>query len=335
MRFVDYLKDKCIFLIINLGIFIILTIFMNLLNFGSAVISFLFAVWFGPLILYMIIEFIREKKFFDDLKELTENLDKKFLITEILKEPGFIEGKIFYNALKEANKDMHENVNVYKNKQKEYRDYIEMWVHEIKTPIASSKLIIENNKNEVTTNIDKEIKKIDEMIEQVLYYSKSDEANKDYIVKEVPLKNVVMNAVKKNSRDFIEKRIALELDDISESVFTDIKWVEFIINQIIVNALKYTKQGGKIKISSLKNKKNIVLSIEDNGVGISDKDIRKVFLKGFTGENGRIFGKSTGMGLYLCEKLCKKLGLGIKLTSKQGIGTTVRIVFPEGGNTKF
>lgn len=335
MRFIDYLKDKCIFLIINLGIFLILTIFMNFLNFGSAIIFFLFTVWFVPLILYIIIEFIREKRFFDDLNEITENLDKKFLITEILKEPEFIEGKIFYNALKEANKDMHENVNVYKNKQKEYRDYIEMWVHEIKTPIASSKLIIENNKNEVTTNIDKEIKKIDEMIEQVLYYSKSDEANKDYIVKEFPLKNVVMNAVKKNSRDFIEKRIALELDDISESVFTDIKWVEFIINQLIVNSLKYTKQGGKIKISSKQNKKNIVLSIEDNGVGISDKDVKKVFLKGFTGENGRIFGKSTGMGLYLCEKLCKKLGLGIKLTSEQGKGTTVRIVFPQGGNTKF
>ncbi|AIY83124.1 HAMP domain-containing sensor histidine kinase [Clostridium baratii] len=335
MRFIDYLKDKGVFLIINLGIFLILTIFMSFLNFGSAIISFLFAVWFGPLILYIIIEFIREKRFFNDLNEITENIDKKFLITEILKEPGFIEGKIFYNSLKEANKDMHEHVNVYKNKQKEYKDYIEMWVHEIKTPIASSKLIIENNKNEVTTNIDKELKKIDEMIEQVLYYSKSDEANKDYIVKEFPLKSVVMNAVKKNSRDFIEKRIALELDDISENVFTDVKWVEFIINQIIVNALKYTRQGGKIKISSEKNKKNIVLVIEDNGVGISEKDIKKVFIKGFTGENGRIFGKSTGMGLYLCEKLCKKLGLGIKLTSKQGIGTTIRIVFPQGGNTKF
>ncbi|MBS6007134.1 MAG: sensor histidine kinase [Clostridium baratii] len=335
MRFIDYLKDKGVFLIINLGIFLILTIFMSFLNFGSAIISFLFAVWFGPLILYIIIEFIREKRFFNDLNEITENIDKKFLITEILKEPGFIEGKIFYNSLKEANKDMHEYVNVYKNKQKEYKDYIEMWVHEIKTPIASSKLIIENNKNEVTTNIDKELKKIDEMIEQVLYYSKSDEANKDYIVKEFPLKSVVMNAVKKNSRDFIEKRIALELDDISENVFTDVKWVEFIINQIIVNALKYTRQGGKIKISSEKNKKNIVLVIEDNGVGISEKDIKKVFIKGFTGENGRIFGKSTGMGLYLCEKLCKKLGLGIKLTSKQGIGTTIRIVFPQGGNTKF
>lgn len=335
MRFIDYLKDKGVFLIINLGIFLILTIFMSFINFGSAIISFLFAVWFGPLILYILIEFIREKRFFDDLNEITENLDKKFLITEILKEPGFIEGKMLYNSLKEANKDMHEHVNVYKNKQKEYRDYIEMWVHEIKTPIASSKLIIENNKNEVTTNIDKELKKIDEMIEQVLYYSKSDEANKDYIVKEFPLKSVVMNVVKKNSRDFIEKRIALELDEISENVFTDIKWVEFIINQLLVNSLKYTKQGGKIKIGSEKNKKNIVLIIEDNGVGISDKDIRKVFLKGFTGENGRIFGKSTGMGLYLCEKLCKKLGLGIKLTSKQGVGTTVRIVFPQGGNTKF
>ncbi|MGL4572510.1 MAG: sensor histidine kinase [Clostridium sp.] len=335
MKFLDYLKDKSIILIINLGIFIILTIFMSLLNFGGAVIAVIFSIWFLPLLTYIIIEFIRKRTFYNELTEIIEELDKKYLIAELLKEPSFLEGKIIYEALRDCNKDMHEHVNVYKYKQKDYRDYIEMWVHEIKTPIASSKLVIENNQNEVTRNIDKELNKIDEMIEQVLYYSKSDDANEDYIIKEFPLKQVIMKVVKKNSRDFIGKRISLELDDISEKVFSDIKWAEFIINQIVVNAIKYTPKGGKVKISSCIKKNNTVLSIEDSGVGINDRDIRKVFLKGYTGENGRIFGKSTGMGLYLCNKLCDKLGLGIKIFSEKDKGTTVKIVFPQGGNTKF
>ncbi|MEG1002061.1 sensor histidine kinase [Clostridium sp.] len=335
MKLLDYLKDKSIFLIINLGIFIILTIFMHMLNFGGAVIGVVFAIWFLPLLTYIITEFIRKQKFYNEISDFVETLDKKYLITELLKEPSFLEGKLMYEILRVSNKDMHEHVNIYKYKQKDYRDYIEMWVHEIKTPIASSKLVIENNENEVTRSIDKELNKIDEMIEQVLYYSKSDEANEDYIIKEFPLKQVIMKVVKKNSRDFIGKRISLELDDISEKVFSDVKWAEFIINQIVVNAVKYTPQGGKIKISSYIKKNNTILSIEDNGVGISDRDIRKVFLKGYTGENGRIFGKSTGMGLYLCKKLCDKLGLGIKIFSEKDKGTTVKIVFPQGGNTKF
>ncbi|MEG2109780.1 MAG: sensor histidine kinase [Clostridium sp.] len=335
MKLLDYLKDKSIFLIINLGIFIILTIFMHMLNFGGAVIGVIFAIWFLPLLTYIITEFIRKQKFYNEISDFVETLDKKYLITELLKEPSFLEGKLMYEILRVSNKDMHEHVNIYKYKQKDYRDYIEMWVHEIKTPIASSKLVIENNENEVTRSIDKELNKIDEMIEQVLYYSKSDEANEDYIIKEFPLKQVIMKVVKKNSRDFIGKRISLELDDISEKVFSDVKWAEFIINQIVVNAVKYTPQGGKIKISSYIKKNNTILSIEDNGVGISDRDIRKVFLKGYTGENGRIFGKSTGMGLYLCKKLCDKLGLGIKIFSEKDKGTTVKIVFPQGGNTKF
>lgn len=335
MRFLDYLKDKGLILILNIFIFSIVTLFMILFNFGSGIIFALFFIWFSPLISYIIFEFFKEKKFFDDITEVTKKLDRKFLLPEVINKPNFLEGKIMYDVLKDTNKDMHEHVKHYKEKQREYREYIEMWVHEIKTPIASSKLIIDNNKNELTQNISKELKKIDEMVEQVLYYSKSDEANKDYIVKEFSIKKAINNVIKKNSRDFIEKRISLDIKEVDLYVFSDIKWVEFIINQIIINSLKYTNKGGRISIHTKKEKNKIILIIEDNGVGIIEEEINKVFLKGFTGENGRIFGKSTGIGLYLCKTLCDKLGLGLDLQSRKNEGTRVSIIFPLGQNTNF
>ena len=132
------------------------------------------------------------------------------------------------------------------------------------------------------------------------------------------------------------KRISIDVDEVSGRVITDLKWVKFIINQIIINAIKYSKENsGSIKIYTTEGIENIVLTIEDDGVGISKKDVNRVFDKGFTGTNGRKYGKSTGIGLYLCKKLCEKLGLGISLSSIEGKGTKVNIIFPIGNFVNF
>ncbi|MBU3107298.1 sensor histidine kinase [Clostridium gasigenes] len=329
MSIKEYLKGRMAFFIINLILFFSIALTMSLLNVGTAIIFLVFCIWFLPLITYIILELIPKKKYYDDIRSVLEGLDKKYLLCEIINRPDFIEGKIIYDALKETNKDMHENVNKYKNMQLEYKEYIETWVHEIKTPIASTKLIIENNENPITDKINLEVKKVEGFIEQVLYYSRSNDVSKDYIIKEFKVRDAAMVAVKRNSRDFINKKIALNIENIDGIIFSDIKWVEFILNQIIGNAIKYSKvKDGIIKIYSIENKNNIVLNIEDNGVGIIDRDLNRVFEKGFTGENGRTFAKSTGIGLYLCKKLCAKLGIGINIESKDNIGTKVKIIFP-------
>lgn len=336
MRVIDYLKERSFYLGINLLLFIILVLIMKLLNFGTAIIFLVFCIWFFPLIIYIILELIKSKAYYDDLTSVIENLDKKYLLPEVIKKPKNIEQKVIYNVLKEANKDMHERVNKYKDMQVEYREYIETWVHEIKTPIASTRLMIANNQNKVTENIEYEMKKIESFIDQVLYYARSSEVSKDYLVKEFKLKFVIENSIRRNSKDFINKRIALNIENVDINVFSDAKWVEFILNQIIGNALKYSKpQDGKVNIYATKNKNSITLTIEDNGVGIPTQDIGRIFEKGFTGENGRKFGKSTGIGLYICRKLCTKLGLGLEITSEQLQGTKVSIIFPLGELTKF
>lgn len=336
MSIFEYIKERLIFLIINLIMFLLIGILMKIAKVSISIIFALFLIWFGPVAIYMFLEFIKFNRYLKNLTDTVEGLDKKYLLSEVIKEPRFQEERIITEVLKECNKSMHENVKHYRDDQMEYREYIETWVHEIKTPIASTKLILENDDSNLSSRINYEMKRVEGFIEQVLYYARSSDVSKDYIIKEFSLRDVVMKAVKSNSRDFINKNIKLNIKAIEGSIFSDAKWVEFIINQVIINAVKFSiANKGKVSIFSKINENNIVLTIEDNGVGISEKDIDRVFEKGFTGENGRKFGKSTGIGLYLCKKLCDKLGIGINLTSKEGLGTKVNIVFPQGKFTDF
>ncbi|WP_419725677.1 sensor histidine kinase [Terrisporobacter petrolearius] len=333
MKMIDYIKDKVLFLSVNLMFFILISLFMGVAKAAPVIIFLLFCIWFFPLITYMLLEYIKYKKYFNNIETILKDLDRKYLLPEVIDDANFMIGEEVNDILKELSRDMHENVKYYKNIQEEYREYIEMWVHEIKTPIASSKLLIENNNNEITRKINIQMDRIENFVEQVLYYSRSDEVGKDYIIKKIELSQVVKNVIKKNQRDFISKRISLQLDDINEIIYSDTKWVEFILNQIVGNAIKYSKgTEDKITIRSKKLGSSVVLTVQDNGVGIVEQDINRVFEKGFTGENGRKFGKSTGIGLYLCKKLCVKLGLGLQIDSNINEGTKVSIIFPKTEN---
>nr|WP_317356345.1 ATP-binding protein [uncultured Tyzzerella sp.] len=328
MKIKEYLQDKLIFLCVNFIIFLILSAIIYNININNIFILLLFIFWFLPLISYILLDYFKYKKFFTKVDNILNNLDKKFLLPEVVNESNFFIFNEINNILKIVSRDMHENINYYKSSRNEYKEYIETWVHEIKTPIASSKLIIENNENEITKIIDAQLDKIEEFVEQVLYYSKIDSLEKDYIIKKTNLKEVVCNVIKRNSREFIIQHIKLELEILDTYVYTDSKWIEFIINQIIINSIKYKKINNSIiniKIEQQKN--NIILYIKDNGIGISKKDINKIFEKGYTGINGRKYCKSTGIGLYLCKKLCDKLGIKIIVESIENEETTVKLIF--------
>lgn len=194
-------------------------------------------------------------------------------------------------------------------------------------------MVIENNKNEVTKSIGEELEKIENYIEQALFYARSNTVEKDYYIKKTRLQEIVNDSIKKNKNLLIPEKTILNLHDLDYEVNTDSKWVSFIINQILQNSVKYKKQNHNLELemSAKQGKQNIILTIKDNGIGIKKGEITRVFEKGFTGTNGRKIGKkSTGIGLYLCKKLCDKLGLGLELNSVEGEGTEVRIVFPMG-----
>ena len=329
MSIIEFIKERMIFLIINLIMFLLVAILMKIVKVSINIILILFLIWFGPILIYMFLEFIKYRRYLNNLINTVENLDRKYLLPEVIEEPRFQEARIINDVLKQCNKSMHEKVKHYKDEQIEYREYIETWVHEIKTPIASARLILENDEGYINKSVLEEIEKVEGFIEQVLFYARSSTVERDYIIKKIPLKNSINSVIRKNANILIEKRVKIQLEDIEKKVYCDSKWIEFILQQIISNSVKYMDKDEKyIKIRCLEKDKNIILKILDNGIGISEKSIEKVFEKGYTGENGRKYNNSTGMGLYLCKKLCLKLGLGISIKSKLGVGTEVTIVFP-------
>lgn len=192
-------------------------------------------------------------------------------------------------------------------------------------------MIVENNKSEITESINEELDKIDNYTEQALFYARSNTVEKDYYIKKINLKELVNSVVIRNKKSLIQSNIGVELNGLEINVYSDVKWCAFILNQLIQNAIKYSKDNNrKIEIYAKENKDNVILYIKDNGIGIKASEVSRVFEKGFTGENGRRKGqKATGIGLYLCKKLCDKLSLGLELKSEENVSTEVSLTFPK------
>lgn len=336
MRLSEFLKEKIINFITITLVIITIEIFLMPYSINTLIkiyipISILFCY-----LLIVFIEYLKKKNFYNNLTKNLEKLDKKYLIPEIIDKADFLEGKILINTLKETEKSMAEHVNEYKFANEEYKEYIELWIHEIKTPIAVSKMIVENNPSEITKNINEEIEKVEYFVEQALFYARSNNVEKDYIIKPMNLQKIINSVILKNKRSFISKKIKLNIHDVDKEVYSDSKWMAFILNQIIINSIKYSKKDkAEIEIFSEEYKDNTVLYIKDNGIGIESDNLPRVFEKGFTGENGRKINKSTGIGLYLCKKLCDKLGQNIEINSVLNMETVVKIYFPKNSFTKF
>lgn len=330
MTIFSYIKDKILSIFIFFITIIISYAFMIAINLEYYSALYIEIIFIMSFMLIFFFDFIRKKKYYDEMIRLFEEIEEKSYITEIIKKPNFIEGKILYDLLKIEGKYINEINQAYNNKFIEYRRYIETWVHEIKTPIATSKLLIENNKNKTTLSIEEEINKIDDYIEQVLYVSKSDTVEKDYHIKKLYMKDIVMNVMRRKSKEIINENINPNLHDLDFYILSDEKWIEFIIGQIISNSIKYKSDKPIIEIYSEKSSSRIDLYIRDNGIGIPRQDITRVFEKGFTGSNGRTkHSESTGIGLYLCKKLCDKLEVGIEVMPDILEGTNVKLTFLE------
>lgn len=337
MKFKDFIKDKKIEIIFMLFSTMSIEIILLAYQIQLIVRVYVVASIILSLLISMLIEYYSKKSYYNNLLEKLDELDQKYLLSEVISKANFQDGNLFKEILEETGKSMLENVNKYKYAQEDYKEYIELWIHEIKTPISASKLIIENNKNQVTKNIEEELDKIENYTEQALYYARSNTVEKDYIITKTNLKDIVNMSIIKNKTIILNNKIELDIHDLEKQVYTDSKWVVFILNQVIQNSIKYSKKENKlIEIYAEEQKEKVTLYIKDNGLGIKKSELLRVFEKGFTGENGRIIGKkSTGIGLYLCKKLCDKLQLAININAEQNVGTEVTIVFPKGSFSHF
>ena len=261
MKFKDFIKDKLPTIFLLLFGLITIEIFLMIYSFGTWIKFYIPIVIFVLYFIGILIEYFIKRSYYFKFEDTLKELEDKYLITEIIKRPNFLEGKILYDNLVQINKSMLENVNKYKYLQEDYKEYIELWIHEIKLPIATSKMIIENNKSPIMNNIDEELDKVENYVEQALFYARSNTVEKDYYIKKIILKDIVNESIKKNKNALIAERVSIDLHDLDISVNTDSKWIIFILNQIIQNSVKYRKNDDSLKIEmySKKQKENIKL----------------------------------------------------------------------------
>lgn len=334
MRYRDFLKDQFICIITHIISMICCVVFLSSVNIYEGIIVILITAWVLILIFYINIHYYFRNRYFKKLLFQLNNLDKKYLFAELMDVPEQAEDRIVYDILKATSKSMIEQISLSKRERKEYKEYIEQWIHDVKTPIAAIRLLCENNKTDLTRKLMVELEKISHFTDQALYYARSENVEKDYLIKEVVLSDIIHAAIAENKQLLIQNHISVHIKNCQYSIYTDEKWIGFIINQIITNAVKYSNKEPSLTFYAYAEQSSISLCISDNGVGISENDLPRIFDKGFTGENGRNVKCSTGIGLYLCKRLCTKLGISITAQSKPGKGTTMKVSFPKGDFVK-
>lgn len=321
-----YWKNRISFLLTNLVCMVALTVFLLVCDISISAVLLILVVWALVLLVGLFLTYWKRDRQMRQLLDMAEQLSERYLISEVMELPEQAEDQVYYRLLKMSGKSMLEQISEVKRERLEYKEYIEQWIHEIKTPITAMKLLCENHRTDWTKELLLELEKTNRFTEQALYFARSEYTEKDYSVREIALAQIVHQAIADNKYLLLQSGMRLEVEEIQDTVYSDEKWVRFILNQLIANAVKYRAGQPVLRFSACRQQNQVVLMVEDNGIGISPADLPRIFEKGFTGQNGRIVQQSTGIGLYLCKRLCEKLGIGISANS-EGKGTTISLSF--------
>lgn len=334
MRFGEFLKDRILMLVLQGVCMVGLYGFLRFTGYSRGNGMLILIVWILILGVYLFISYVGRNRYFKEMKAILKHTDKRYLLGELMPDSWRQEDKIYRELIRKSNKSVIEEIRQVQERQEEYKEYIESWVHEIKAPITGISLICENGRNHENfagrsfRKIITENQKIENYVDMVLYYARSEDVYKDYMIQKIHLKEAVFEVLEKNRFLLIENGIRAEVV-CEDFAYTDRKWLVFILNQMVLNSVKYKNEEAPVfRIFSEKRKNGTALVLSDNGTGIKKEELSRIFEKGFTGTNGRTHERSTGMGLYLCKKLCKRLGIGISASSIYGQGTEICLEFP-------
>ncbi|MBO7387485.1 MAG: sensor histidine kinase [Lachnospiraceae bacterium] len=333
MKFSKYIAEHKLWLGIALFLILTIDIFLMTIKGSGYLMAYVAVAVLGGVILGMYVDYARLKRFLYEVKRNVDEIDEKYLVADLLAKPELSEEEIVCDILKAMEFSMADKVSDYRRRSEEYKEYVETWVHEVKIPISTARMIIENHRSDSVeeSGIMDEVERISTYVEQALFYARSEAVEKDYYVKSLNLSEVVGSALTARKKSLIAMKASIDMAELedAEEVLSDGKWLTFIIGQIIDNSIKYAKADEKLSLSFFvredEGKKSLV--IEDNGIGMKEEETGRAFEKGFTGSNGRIGKASTGIGLYLCKKLCLRLGHDINIESRIGEGTSVIIAF--------
>ena len=273
-------------------------------------------------------DFLRQRARLQELESILEGLDQKYLFAECVPTPRSLYERRLFDLTRRAGRDMTGAVSDARAAQREYREYVEGWVHEIKTPITAARLICQKLDGDTRRRLICELDQVQAHVERALFYARAESPERDCVIRQTQLSQLVAQAVGEHRALLIQSGVRVETDGLDCSVYTDGKWAAFILGQLLQNAARYRSEDPVITISARPLGKQVQLTVSDNGIGIPAHELSRVFHRGFTGSNGRARGGSTGIGLYLCKKLAGFLELGLEIASEEGRGTVVTLTFP-------
>jgi len=326
MNLKTFLWDKTLAIVFNIIGIIAVGVFIGIAGevLWAIIIS---VVWTAALVVYLIISYVLQKSRIKLIKKQIAKIDDKYLLSALISKPFKSEDRLYYELMLIQGKAAIEKVTSAEKEKEEYYEYLESWVHDIKTPIAAIRVICDNNQGSAFREIYRQLQKVHNLAEQLLFEAKSNAIEKDLLIKKTQVSEVINECIKENKQLFIDSDIRITTD-IEGIVLTDKKWLYFILKQILINCVQYKrKDNAEIKIQTkIVDNEKVELSIWDNGIGITLSDLPRIFEKGFTGSNGRTNRKSTGFGLYLCKKLCDALSMPIFAVSKAGEYTSISLL---------
>ncbi len=299
------------------------------------------------------LDFMHDHAFWRSMRSVANGEGPDVLVkADNVERPDSPHAQIAADALEAVTHAANAEVANARRRETEHREFVEAWVHEVKTPLAAAELLIENAREQgggdpdsvrLMRSLSRELARIDGFVEQALFFARATAVDRDYLVRSCELWAMVGDAVKSRAHALIEAGVAVEMEGLEHEVFADPKWMGFVLGQLIDNAIKYRRASGSAADDPAERPRllfkgashdegrateRVTLAVRDNGCGISAADIGRVFDKGFTGENGRTHAKSTGIGLYLVRQLCEKMGLAVEASSAPGAWTAIDITFP-------
>lgn len=309
-----YLKERMKYILLTVMLIGLFSFTLLLMNVPAKALLYpvLLCLFLGLLVLVTDCAIAKSRK------NERANLDKITLsVIDSMPEAHSEEARDYQNAIRLLGNEYRNYVSESERKYENMMDYYTVWAHQIKTPIFSMKLSLQGEDSTLSRRLSADLFRIEQYVDMVLVYLRLDSEYTDYVFKECNMDEVIKNSVKKFASEFIGRKLSLEYEPADVTVVSDSKWLGFVIGQLISNALKYTKEGG-ITIYFREPK---VLVIEDTGIGIAAEDLPRIFEKGYTGYNGRTGGNASGIGLYLCKRICENLRIGIHAESEVGRGT--------------
>lgn len=332
MTWGEFLSDRLFRITLPLLCAALAGFFLRLTGTQAGVLVILTLVFLPVFIAVQVFDFLRQRARLRELEAILEGLDRKYLFAECVPSSGNLYERRLFDLTRQAGRAMVGAVSDAQAAQREYREYVERWVHEVKAPLTAARLTCRELDGDARRRLTAELARVEAHVERALYYARAESPEQDCLIREVSLEAVVTQAIENHRALLIQSGVRLETDGLDRTVYTDEKQATFLLGQVLQNAARYRGEAPVISLSAQSLGKQTRLTIRDNGIGIPAHELPRIFDRGFTGSNGRSRGGSTGMGLYLCRKLAGFLDLELNVSSQEDQGTTVTITFPAQEN---